>query len=287
MSFVVARDDYSGRLRSLKHYSKADYWVVRAPLEQKCLINQPAYASAELDSTFATVFGVQPDCKLLITELIPAIRAGIFVKARDFIYCEYVPGALQSLARDGVTPIRVLLKSGGHISLIEANAPEVSYSWSGAQLKTLPAPSVEPISFIEDVIERLSRLARCCPEMSIIEWVQAPSQQLYAVDFKYSEAGFLGDHKDIYQGLVDGCLKSLPTAWDNSTASIETGTIGEVMFIERPLYSYVIGGSAFSASRIVFRKGGLLAHVIVECSSRLIPCMISPVLFAQKLGARR
>lgn len=285
-SFVITRDNHSEIFRSLNPRSKADYWVVRAPREQKHLIKRPAYASADLNSVFASVFSVQPDLKLLITELIPAIRSGIFVKGRDFIYCEYVPGALQSLARDGVTPTRVLLKLDGDISFIEPNAPEFCYSWSGADLKTLPPPNLEPTNSIEDLIENLFTLSRSCPQLSIIEWVQASSQQLYAVDFKQSEVGFLCEHEDIYHGLVNHSLISLPKACDKATASIETSSKGEVMFIERPLYSYVIDGSAFSAVSIVLRRGGLLAHLILECSRRLIPCIISPFLFTEKLEDR-
>lgn len=278
-SFVVDNDNYSNILCSLKQKAQADFWVLRAPPEQKHLVKRPAYARAELDSVLASIFSIQPDSKLLITELIPAIRAGIFVKAKDFVYCEYVPGALQSLARDGTTPVRVLLKVDGSVSFIEINVPEFFYVWAGASLETHPAPKIESTRSVEELMESLLRLIRPCPQLSIIEWVQAPNQKLYAIDFKHSEVEFLGEHEDIYHGLVNRHLISLP---DKAADSTSGRSRDEVMFIERPLYSHVTDGSAFLTSKIIIRAGGLLAHLVVECSHRMIPCIISPVLFSWK-----
>lgn len=283
-SFVVDRVNYFDVLRSLNRHSKVEYWVVRASLEDKHLINQPAYASTELDSVFNEVFSIKPDCKLLVTQLIPAIRAGIFIKARDFIYCEHVPGALQSLARDGVKPNRVLLEPSGHISFIEPNVPEFSYCWSGSNLEIQHKPDAETISSIEGLIEKLLPLLARCPQFSIIEWVQSPNKHLYAIDFKRSESEFLGRYQDIYHGLLNGCLISLPALVGKSTLSIKEDLGNAVMFIERPLYQYITDGSAFSASGIVLRTGGLLAHLIVECSHRFVPCIMSTTLFDLNRG---
>lgn len=283
-SFIIGRNNQSEIIRSLEAHAISDYWIVRAPREQKHLIKRPAYASADLDSFLASVFSDQPGLKLLITELIPAIRSGIFFKGRDFIYCEHVPGALQSLARDGVTPTRVLLELEGDISFIEANTPEFFYSWVGADLKTLSLTNEDPPNAIVDLMRNLVTLARSCPSLTLIEWVQASTQKLYGVDFKRSEVGFLGERKDIHDGLVNQRLRSMPNAGYKALAAIEISSKGEVILIERPLYSYVIDGSAFSASCVVLRKGGLLAHLIVECSHRQIPCIISPFLFTEKLA---
>jgi hypothetical protein len=105
-SFLVDRLNYSNILRLIDSHSEIDYWVVRTSLDDKHLIERPAYATAELVCIFNSVFSRNPDIKLMITELIPATRAGVFFKAWDFVYCEYIPGALQSLVRDGVKPTR-------------------------------------------------------------------------------------------------------------------------------------------------------------------------------------
>lgn len=278
-SFLVNRLNYSNILRLIDSHSEIDYWVVRASLGDKHLIERPAYATAELGSVFNSVFSRNPAIELMITELIPATRAGVFFKASDFFYCEYVPGALQSLVRDGVKPTRILLRLDGRIGLVEPNVPEFFYYWSGNDLKKQQAADADPISVIKKLLENLFALVHSCPPLSIIEWVQSPSQHLYAIDFKKSANEFLGSYGDIHQGLLKGFLASLPDLWEGTAASVESGTRDAVTFIERPLYSYVKDGSAFSASRIVLRSGGLLSHLIVECSRRLIPCLISSALF--------
>jgi hypothetical protein len=70
----------------------------------------------------------------------------------------------------------------------------------------------------------------------------------------------------------------MPDAWDVVVSRLEPETV-PVMFIERPLYSFVVDKSAFSAQRIVVRSGGLLAHLIVECGTRRIPVKISEEAF--------
>lgn len=278
-SFLVDHLNYSNILRLIDSHSEVDYWVVRASLDDKHLIERPAYATAELGSVFNSVFSRNPAIKLMITELIPATRAGVFFKAWDFVYCEYVPGALQSLVRDGVKPTRILLKPDGKVSLIEPNVPEFFYYWYGTDLKKQHAADTDSISIIKELVDNLFVLVRPCPPLSIIEWVQSPAQHLYAIDFKNSADEFLGKYEDINQGLLNGSLASLPDLWGETAACIEAGTRGAVTFIERPLYSYIKDGSAFSTSRIVLRSGGLLSHLIVNCSRRLIPCLISPALF--------
>jgi hypothetical protein len=278
-SFLVNGLNYSNILRQIDSHSEIDYWVVRASLGDKHLIERPAYATAELGSVFNSVFSRNPAIELMITELIPATRAGVFFKASDFVYCEYVPGALQSLVRDGVKPTRILLRLDGRIGLVEPNVPEFFYYWSGTDLKKQQAANADPISVIKKLLENLFVLVHSCPPLSIIEWVQSPAQHLYAIDFKKSANEFLSSYGDIHQGLLNGSLASLPDLWEGTAASAESGTRDAVMFIERPLYSYIKDGSAFSASRIALRSGGLLSHLIVECSRRLIPCLISPALF--------
>jgi hypothetical protein len=284
-SFMVTRDDYVRSVRHLER-AKSDYWIVRVPLQQKHLFPRPAYGSDEIVALLDSLFQRQPSCQLLLTKLIPAIHAGIFVKTSDYVYSEHVPGALQSLARDGVTPIRVLLQPSGDVSHVERNTPEFFYNWCGSDLKvtrTLPTNSANQV---ETVSKKISAIAVRCPPLSIVEWVQSPNHEVYAVDLKRSYASFLGNYQNIYRGLRDRCLLTLPRTWDRQTLPYIASSDNDCLLLERPLYSHLTNGLPFAASRIVFRQGGLLAHLVVECSRRLIACMVSANTFDKLSGAQ-
>jgi len=122
-------------------------------------------------------------------------------------------------------------------------------------------------------------LVHCSPDLSIIEWVQAADEQILAIDYKSSKDDFLGDYQDIHRGLTTRCLTSIPKLWADQRRGVEASGEGSILFLERPLYSYVLDKTGLSASKLVIRAGGLLAHLVVECSRRRIPVAISQTFF--------
>ena len=206
------------------------------------------------------------------TVLIPAVSAGILTVCEEFVYSESVPGALQSLARDGVTPTRALATKTEGIIHIEENTPEFFYDWIGPELHRVNSPNSTLGSPLADLVPQLTEISRRCPDWIIIEWLEDPAGTILAIDSRPAPTGFLGDLQAIRFGLLRHSLESLPAAGDGPFHD----TFGRrPLLIERPLYSFVSDGSVFEASRVVLERGGLLAHLVVECARRRIPCVIS------------
>jgi hypothetical protein len=245
------------------------HWVVRSPQPHKAFFLQPAYEERELKVALSQFFATFPNAKLLLTELIPARWSGAVFRSAGFAYLEYVPGALQSMLRDGATPSRVELSTEGSIAIAQYNDPEFSYTWTRTEL--VRNTNAKSIPFESDVSlsEQCTRLAALCPEYQLLEWVESFEGEVVVLDAKEISSDFLGTRDDLLNGISSGRISSLPSR----TLAVQSEKAAEIQ-IERPLYSFLSDSRILHAKRIICYSGAVLSHLVVTCAERGVECIV-------------
>jgi hypothetical protein len=246
----------------------ADYWVVRATQLQKESFSKPAYAASDLKTVLKKFFAQSRNARLLITTLVPAWRSGAVVKGIDFVYLEYVPGALQSMLRDGVTPTRILFTRNEQILCIQHNCPEFMFDWHNAELFRVLDIDPSRLDLSSEAINQCLKIARLCSEYSLVEWVESEAGRVFAVDVKTVPSGFLGTSGDILEGIRKGGISSFP-----SLSTMKT-SLTRILEVEKPLYLYLLDPSTFMVQRICCKAGALLSHFVVNCANNGIECIV-------------
>ena len=220
-----------------------------------------------------TVFEAEPTAEVVVQERVLVTQSGVAASTPEFLYIEYIDGALSALLRDGVTPSRLMLDARRGVVIEQRNRMEFSYNWHGTSLRQGP-PTI-PRALPEEALAEICTAAERLTPGVAFEWLRDDMGRISIIDLKTLPTAFLADAATLLLGIQHNTLLTAAEPLCGRLSQDPAAEDADIFVLEHPLYAYMPAIDArFRA--ILCAHGGVLSHLLLYAAQEHILCVVSP-----------